>query len=226
LILSTMRLHLSLSPNKSIVPYDHLPVLTGALHKWAGQNRAHDEVSLYSFAWLKGGRPATNGKGLKFPDGASWFISCYDEALGKQILGGILADPIINYGLVVQDVAIQDAPVFSQPHLFMVASPVFVKQKREDGTLAHCLYDNPLADEVLTKVLHTKLKKAGLADASATVAFERNYGGAKTHKANYQGIANRVSTCPVMITGQPETLAFAWEVGVGHSTGIGFGALY
>jgi CRISPR-associated endoribonuclease Cas6 len=221
-----MRLHLSLSATKTTVPFDHLPMLAGALHKWAGPNYAHDEVSLYSFSWLKGGSTVPNGKGLRFPSGAEWFISCYDEVFAKQITLGLMADPVVNYGLEVRDVGLQETPSFGGSQLFRVASPVLIKQRREDGTLEHCLYDHPQADTLLTKVLQTKLKKAGLSDPGAKITFARDYGQPRSHKVIYRGIANRASTCPVQIEGQPQTLAFAWEVGVGYSTGIGFGSLY
>lgn len=42
----------------------------------------------------------------------------------------------------------------------------------------------------------------------------------------YRGIGNRANMCPVIIDGRPETKAFAWEVGIGNSTGIGFGSIY
>ena len=39
------------------------------------------------------------------------------------------------------------------------------------------------------------------------------------------GIKNKASICPVIVKGTSEQIAFAWNVGVGNSTGIGFGAL-
>jgi CRISPR-associated endoribonuclease Cas6 len=41
----------------------------------------------------------------------------------------------------------------------------------------------------------------------------------------YKGIANKANWCPVIIKGRPETKLFAWNVGLGNSTGIGFGAI-
>lgn len=71
-----MRLHLQLSPSREVVPFNHLPVLTGALHKWLGPNQEHGGLSLYSFSWLQGGRATRNG--LRFDDGATWMISALD----------------------------------------------------------------------------------------------------------------------------------------------------
>ena len=40
-----------------------------------------------------------------------------------------------------------------------------------------------------------------------------------------KGIENRASICPLIIIAKPETIAFTWNVGIGNSTGIGFGAI-
>lgn len=222
-----MKLFLQISPSKTLVPFDHLPVLVGTFHKWAGaDNIFHDKISLYSFSWLKGGKANQDKTGLRFPNGAHWIIGIYDDSLTKKVLQGILKDPTINYGMTVRDVVLQEAPYFGTSKVFNVASPVLAKRKREDGSTHHCLYYEPEADEVLTRVLHAKLKAAGMKDETATVRFHRQYVQPRTHKINYRNVESRASTCPVLITGKPETLAFAWEVGVGHSTGSGFGALY
>ena len=41
----------------------------------------------------------------------------------------------------------------------------------------------------------------------------------------YNGIKNRASLVPIVIEGTTEQITFAWSVGLGNSTGIGFGAL-
>jgi CRISPR-associated endoribonuclease Cas6 len=79
----------------------------------------------------------------------------------------------------------------------------------------------------MTKTMQTKLRAAGLeqhADA-VSVRFDTSYAGAKTKLVDIHGIKNRTSVCPVIVEGSPEAVAFAWDVGVGHSTGAGFGAL-
>ncbi|MGN9307593.1 CRISPR-associated endoribonuclease Cas6 [Enterococcus faecium] len=57
------------------------------------------------------------------------------------------------------------------------------------------------------------------------MSFDRTYYAAKTKLVYYKNIGNKTSICPVIIEGTPEQIAFAWNVGVGNSTGIGFGAL-
>jgi len=63
-----MRIHLRISPNKEAVPFNYQHLLTGATHKWLGNNQEHGTVSLYSFSNLT--RSKVKQKQLDFPDGS------------------------------------------------------------------------------------------------------------------------------------------------------------
>lgn len=217
-----MRIYLSTTRNRSIVPFDHIPVLVGTIHKWLGDNGWHDQLSLYSFSWLIGGKG--NGRGLDFPYGAQWFISAHDISFVRQLVEGIQIDPLINFGLRVNEVTIQETPHFGDCHTFTLASPVLVK-RRDGDQVRHYVFSDEGVDELLTETLKTKLKKAGLDWKGVEVLFNREYPLPKTKLVSYNGIGNKASVCPITIRGTSEQIAFAWDVGVGNSTGIGFGAL-
>lgn len=220
--LGDMRILLSITRNQTIVPYDNIPALVGSLHKWLGLNEWHNQLSLYSFSWLKGGESGNNG--LYFPRGAEWFISAHESTFIKKLIQGIQDDPIINYGLRVKAITIQEPPQFNENHSFTLASPVLIKRK-EGEMVKHYLYSDKQADKLITETLMTKLKKAGLNPDGVQVSFKRDYPYSKTKLVNYNGIGNKASICPITIKGTPEQIAFAWNVGIGNSTGIGFGAL-
>lgn len=217
-----MRIHLQLTPNHEPVPFTYQQNLVGAFHKWLGKNLLHDATSLYSFSWLKGG---TMEKGaLQFSKGATWFISTFQDEIAKKLLKGLLDDPHIAFGLKVREVSIQDSPVFKESERFLVASPVLVREKFTDG-VKFIYHDSPIATQILTGSLKTKLRKGGLPDHGVEAEFDTTYPMATVKASTYNGITNKGSLCPVIIRGTPEQVAFAWNVGVGHSTGIGFGAL-
>jgi CRISPR-associated endoribonuclease Cas6 len=224
-----MRLHLYLEPTGSgPIGYDHLPALVGAFHGWVSQsaNAVHDGLSLYSLSWLNGARGARGG--LRFPEGARWHLSAHDAALIHSLVGGILRQPDLDCGLRVVDAQFQAPPAFAPgTQRFAVASPVFVKGDRPapDRPVDHILWDDPRADALLTRTFHRKLQQAGLPTAGAAIAFDRTYEKARTKLATYKGIHCRASVCPVLVTGTTEQIQFAWCVGVGNSTGIGFGSL-
>ncbi|MBF9222192.1 CRISPR-associated endoribonuclease Cas6 [Hymenobacter ruricola] len=224
-----MRLHLYLeSPER--VPFDYLPTLVGAFNRWAGHDaRRHDGLSLYSLAWLRGGQAGRGG--IHFREGASWFISAPDSDLIHQLVSGVVREPDLGLGLRVRDVRMQRAPEFTageQP--FRVASPVFIKHLPPGAQLGapadHLLPGHPLADELLTATLRRKLRQAGLDDTAAAVRFDpAHLATAKTKLFRYKQVQCRGSICPVLVSGSAEQIQFAWEVGVGDSTGIGCGAL-
>lgn len=221
-----MRLHLYLTAPPAI-PFDYLSTLKSAFHRWAGHDHVlHDGLTLYSYSWLHGGRAGRGG--IRFAEGASWFISAPDETLIHELVSGVVRAPALDLGLTVRDVRMQRAPEFAageQP--FRVASPVFIKHEVEKGKPAdHLLPGHPLADELLTATLRHKLRQAGLNDAEAAVRFDPAYiASAKSKLFQYKQVQCRGSICPVLVSGSAEQIQFAWEVGVGHSTGIGCGAL-
>lgn len=218
-----MRLTLQLrSIKNSYVPFNYQPQLTGKIHKWLGENDWHDSISLYSFSWLKRGEKA--GKRLSFERGADLEISAHDPQFLKYLVKGIQSDPLLGFGLIVTDVTIQEPPAFSNKELLHVSSPVLVKRTTEDKEV-HYTYDDDVCTALLTGTMQRKLRMAGLPDENVKVSFQNDFPGAKTKLIYYNNIGNKVNICPVVIEGTPEQIAFAWNVGVGNSTGIGFGAL-
>ncbi len=217
-----MRIYLKISGSNEVVSFDHQPWLVGTIHKWLGQNKEHGNISLYCFSRLEGG-VKVNG-GLKFDKGCSFFFSAYDVDLIKRLINGIQSDPSMFSGLRVEEVIMQEDPDLSDRELFYNASPVFIKRKVGDQ-YDHILYDDLRASECLKETLQKKMSIAGISDDSLDISFDTSYLHAGTKKINYKGVENRTSWCPIIIKGKAETKLFAWTVGVGNSTGIGFGSI-
>jgi len=218
-----MRIYLQLTNNKDFISFNYQPFLTGALHKWMGkENTEHGNVSLYSFSWLQ--NVDTTEKGINLKRGSYFFISAHDEALVKTIIKGIMADPTVCFGSSVSAVDIMETPVFSSVQRFANASPVFVRRFEGDKN-HHIRFDDEKASDYLTETMQRKLSLAGLPTDNVKVSFDLTYHQPKTKVVTYKGIGNRANLCPVIVEGTPEQVAFAWNCGVGNSTGIGFGAL-
>lgn len=220
-----MRLHFYLSPNIKPVPFEYQHYLTGTFHKWLGANQLHDALSLYSLSWLYEGR-ASNGI-IEFPRGAHWFISLHDESLGEPLVNNALSNPEVCCGMKVTRIEQQATPRFGHRYTFKVGSPVLARSQEIEGKVKHYLYSDPEADTVLTATLRHKLDRAGLGAPhnETTVSFDQTYRNPKSKLVTIKDIHNRASICPVTIEGTPEAVAFAWNVGVGHGTGSGFGSL-
>lgn len=217
-----MRLYLRTTETVEVVPFNYQNILTGALHKWIGQNNVHDNLSLYSFSWLNGGKALKNG--LRFEQGAHFFISAHEKLLLNQIINGIRQDPEIAFGLIVNEIIIEEDPAFGEEHKFIASSPIFIKRRINDRE-KHFEYQEAESPALLTETLKNKLKKAGLNDDGVSVQFDLDYSYPKIKVIYYNKIGNKVNICPVIIKGSPEQILFAWNVGIGNSTGIGFGAI-
>lgn len=217
-----MRIHLKLSPNNKAIPFNYQEQLTGTIHKWIGKNQIHDLISFYSFSWLSGGKTKSNN--LDFSNGASWFISAWDDKLIKTIISSIRTQPSVAFGLEVKEIIIQENPSFGNLSTFNLSSPILIKRKIGSKE-KHYIYSDPDADSLLTETLKTKLKQSGNINLNVSVRFDKSYNNPKTKLITYNGIHNKTSYCPVIIEGDEKAIQFAWCVGIGNSTGIGFGAL-
>jgi CRISPR-associated endoribonuclease Cas6 len=221
-----MRLHLQLTPNTEKIPFNYQHQLTGALHKWLGQNDLHDKISLYSFSWLRGNVDTVNG-GLNFPQGARWFISFWEEKYTEKLKNGIITDPELAYGMRVKSIKEQTIPEFGDEYRFKVASPVLVRKNRDDGTREHLEYSDEEVDKIMSQRMQSKLKEAGFGDEhlDIRILFDRDYKNSKTKLINIKGTRLKANICPVLLSGTDEAVKFAWDVGIGELTGSGFGAL-
>lgn len=218
-----MRLYIKLSETNKTVDFNYQPLLTGCVHKWMGKNnQQHGNVSLYSFSWLQNIDVLRSG--IKVKDGTYFFLSIHDDNLVKTVVKNILDDPEMFFGARAFDIRIQETPAFSEKERFLLASPVLIKRYEGDKD-THYTFSDEKSDEYLTETLRTKAKIAGLDTDNFNVYFDRSYHSPKTKIISYKGIQNKVNLCPVIIEGSPEMVAFAWNVGLGNSTGIGFGAL-
>ncbi len=224
-----MRLELQLLPINSFLSFDYHHLLTRTLHKWMGPNDLHDSVSLYSFGWLRGGKRVRQQ--LVFDQQTTWTISFFNEQHAWRLAKGILQDPMIGMHFKVERALEMPMHVHSNRARFETDGMIVARRKRDDGSRAYLLWDDPGVDELLTDLLRKKMALAGL-DAEhqqVTVSFDRSYPTPRSKKVNYlkgsNAVQHRGSECPVIISGTPEAIHFARMVGIGELTGSGFGAL-
>lgn len=220
-----MRIIIRTTPSAWRVPFNYQPKLVGTLHKWLGPNDIHGKLALHSFSWLLGGEVRKDG--IDFKEGACLFISFHDSSAIRQIVRTILQDPGMFCGMKVTDVDLQDDPDLSGRELFSAGSPIFVQRSLGEGRNKHYTYEDSETEFFLVETLKHKMEEAGLPeDDTLEISFATEFRNRKIKTIYYNGIGNKSSWCPVIIKGKPETKVFAWNVGIGNGTGIGFGSIY
>ncbi|MDA3865215.1 MAG: CRISPR-associated endoribonuclease Cas6, partial [Salinivirgaceae bacterium] len=148
----------------------------------------------------------------------------YDKELFKKLISGIIESPDLRWGMKVQDFFVQPQPDFSYQNEYFAASPIFIK-RTIDKRQKHYLYSDKEANDLLKETLIHKLKIAGIKVNDFCIRFNENDKDARTSKVAYNGIGNKANICSVLIEGDNTLKQFAWNVGLGNSTGIGFGAI-
>ena len=220
-----MRLHLATTPNTETIPFNYQQKLTGVIHKWLGKNnQEHGDISLYSFSWFQ--NTVINNNGLVSPKGVSWFISFYDKQRAFNVISAIRNDPEMFCGLNVNEIIIEEEPDLSLCNHFYLGSPVLIKRPNGTKTIEYG-YESPDCGKLLKETLRTKMHKAGLPDDDTLqIEFDLSFEKKKKKLVWYDGISSKASFCPVIIQGTNLTKQFAWNVGLGNCTGIGFGSIY
>lgn len=230
-----MRLHFTLSPNTESVPFAYQHWLTGVFHKWLKENNLHDKISLYSLSWLDGSRRVRNK--LEFPNGAKWFVSFYEDEYVEKLVHGALNDPEMFCGMSVTRIEQQTTPDFGEKYCFKVASPVFVKGKQPANGKPphHYLFNEPESDAILTATLIHKMDVANRdaneirftdEDKQVKAGFDREFQNPKIKLVRIKETDHKASICPIIVEGTANAVQFAWNVGIGNSTGSCFGSLY
>lgn len=180
-------------------PSVHTKML-GVIHKWIGKNEIHDEISLYSFSHVFNNQ---------------FMFSAFDETIIEKIKYGSIKHPemfdnckLIGYRLKSFDV---------KKESFRCASPFFVK----DENNKHLIFKE--AEEQAKKTLIKKAKIANIELGEFDLQFV-NF--RKTKLIKIHDIENRCFVSEVKIIGSDTVKMFACQVGIGNSTGAGFGFIY
>lgn len=220
-----MRLYLKLTPNTMVVPFNYQRTLVGVFHKWLGENELHDDISLYSLSWLDGCKMRSDTRGLEFRYGATFCISSPLQHLHRAAVDGIFQNQEIQWGMRVVEVVMKPTPKFRNEERFLLSSPVLIKRQVEGQKCQqYFFYSDKESDTLITETLRSKMKRLD-EKGEISLEFDRTYQRPKIRKTTFNDIDIKASMCPVIVKGDPELVAFPWDVGLGNCTGIGFGGV-
>lgn len=217
-----MRIKIILSKTNKIIEFDYQYKILGCVHKWLGKdNQLHDEkLSLYTFSWLYNLKAYKQFGGFKTTPFNPYFtFSAYDKQVIDMLVAGIGKDNKLFAGLEVEK--IEDVNLNFSKDYFTPQSPIFIRDKK---THDHILFHQPEANILMKNILVAKLNKANL-EEEFDIQFELGNPASKIKLVNIKGIKNKVNFCPVFIKGSELLKRFALSVGLGNSTGSGFGCI-
>lgn len=170
--------------------------LLGFIHKSFGQNTIHDTISLYSYSNIYNN---------------SFFFNSYDKELQKKLIDGILKDNNIFDNCNVIKI-LQEEDIIRE--VYKSYSPFFIKNNLNQ----HLIYKD--AEQFAKKIILKKMQIANFKSNDFNIEFI-NFKQTKLIKIH--DINNRCFISDVVIHADNETHKFIKQVGIGNSTGCGFG---
>lgn len=229
-----MKLKIEFSKNTEPVPFTYVTNLNGYLHKVLGSNNEyHDDISLYSTSFLHGGKISRDKKFLEFRNGAAWYVSSPDSQFITDFINNVYQNTEFAFGMKLQKVEIIETEPICEGefYLFRTMSPILLKQ-RDFETRKNIYYtyedDVKTTSELMKSIILKKAEKAGIEMNSDDfdISFNYEYQQKKIKWITIKTVNNKTSVCPVFLrTSKPEIAEFISAVGIGHSTGSGFGFL-
>jgi CRISPR-associated endoribonuclease Cas6 len=220
-----MRLVVHLSPNTSPVNFNYLNETARFFYGHVGIEGLHGNVSLYSLSFLRNGTPSPEG-GLDFPNGSSFFVSAHDNQIIENLKNNIQTNEHLLNGMKVFATKVYPDIVPETESVRMVLrSPCLLRD--EDGF--PIMWYMQEAQERLEEIAKRKMKLANIPlselesirpDLRSPIKFK-----SISYEHDGNTIYNKCSLGSAVVKGTPKALTFLWNVGLGESTGIGFGSV-
>lgn len=179
---------------------DYFTKMIGVIHKWIGYNGVHSCMSLYVYSHIHNN---------------TFTFTAHDENLVRELIKGVIKHPEMFGDTKVLSHKI--LKINTDKEIFHTASPIFVK----DSFNKHLIFKT--AEKQAKQTLLKKAIYAGVELGDFELTFEDFK---KTKLIKIHEISNRCFISHVKIVGDSVVKDFACKVGIGNSTGCGFGFIY
>jgi len=216
-----MKVTFDLDIEPRVYPFDYPRQLARCFYNRVPSYDRHDELSLHSIGWIRGHADATS-RGLVFSESSTWSLGVVAKDVLEEFLASVDEDPEIVPGMRVASVRPVEPPTGRA--LYLAESPILARRNRE-----HLRFDDPEANDTLTRSLRQKLDAIGLPDSvqeGVRVEFDTSYEKARTKLVSFGDAQFKANVCPVFIEADDPLLhELAMSTGIGALTGMGLGAI-
>lgn len=218
-----MRLKIKLSGTNEKLPINNQHIVNGFFYKLLGENnKFHDNQSDYNVSSLRGGKFIGN-KEISFNNGGYIMVSAYDQEVLNLLLIGMMNHQTFYKNIKINGFEyLPNEKYYNGWNHFKTLSPILLKKKGKFKTLN----DDDFIYE-LTQQTKRKLKninaKLNLSELEISI---KSHPAHKVKKILVKNVINKASQCQLSIKCSKEIANILYNVGVGNSTGSGFGMIY
>jgi CRISPR-associated endoribonuclease Cas6 len=221
-----MRIKIEFNKNIESVPVNNQHMLNSYIHKCLGiNNKYHDTPSNYNISHLYGGNLVDEN--LVFNDGGYIVVSSMDQEFVNKLLIGVLNNQELFCGMTFAGVNHIQEEFFDGWNHFATLSPFIVEEKTGERKNRFLTLDENDFEERLENYLVNKLSKVNpdldLLDFKVVVPNN------SSHKVKTVFVGtrmNKANQCHVSIFTNKKVAETLYNIGLGKSTGSGFGCIY
>jgi CRISPR-associated endoribonuclease Cas6 len=222
-----MRIKLLLSPSSENLPINNQHIVNSFIHRALGRkNDYHDKKSDYSVSSLQGGKWIEGTQNISFKNGGYITISSLDKEFFDKILIGAYTTPFHN-DISVVGMDFVDEQFYNGWNHFATLSPFLIKKYNSKQDYSFLTLDNPNFQKEVKDYLINKLSKINpnldLSDFEVSIPNKPNH---KIKKVLVKNVVNKANQCQVSIHCNKKVAELLYNIGIGQSTGSGFGSIY
>jgi CRISPR-associated endoribonuclease Cas6 len=222
-----MRLKILLSPTKNELPINNQHLVNSFIHRALGKNNDyHDTKNDYSISSLQGGKWVKNTNRISFDNGGYITISSLDEKFINNILINLYST-IFYEDIKIIGIEFVDEVFSNGWNHFSTLSPFLIKtyiDKKKYSFLT--LNDVDFKDKVKTYLINKISKinpKLNLDGFDVEIIDHKSH---KVKKVLVKNVINLANQCQISIFCSIEVAKLLYNIGIGQSTGSGFGTIY
>jgi len=222
-----MRIKLNFTKNTRPVSIANQSMVNGYIHKCLGvDNIYHNSASNYAISSLMGGKLNDDRKTLSFDNGAYIIVSSNDMEFMNKLIMGVIDNTEFICGMKFVEVNPITETFINGWNHFATLSPFLIKERTDNGYRFVTLDD----DNFELKVKDYLVNKISKIDPTLNLNnFDvriQNNPKHKVKKILVKNVINHANQCQISIHCDKRVAELLYNIGIGQSTGSGFGTVY
>ena len=221
-----MRVKIKLSGTNEILPLHNQHIVNGFFHKLIGiDNKFHNSQSDYVVSDLHGGKKIGKNE-ISFKNGGYIMVSAYNPEILSLLLMGMMKHQQFNKDIKINGFEYLPPETFYDGwNHFRTCSPILLKDKTKD--IGFVILNDIDFIYKLTEQCKRKLTAINpKLDLSGFEISIKKHDAHMLKKVIVKNISNYANRCQLSIRCSKEVANILYNVGIGNSTGSGFGMVY
>ena len=223
-----MRIKINFTRNTSSFPIRNQSILNSYIHKCLGtNNKYHNAKSNYSISQIYGGQLNSDKETMSFEGGGYIVVSSQDIEFVNAVLIGVLNNQKFVSGMRFSGIEHITEQFCDGWNHFATLSPFLLKEYVTKGKYTYVTLNDPSFSQKIKTHLINKLSKIDpTLDLSYFDVRVPVHAGHKVKTVMVKNVANKANQCHVSIHCRKKIAEIIYNIGLGQSTGSGFGTIY